>query len=448
MSKIFSGLIVLSLAVFAGAACDAITGPDDDGEVEVLGLHYESFDEQNGLRGRAIGAAPSVRVRNGAYEPVGGQSVEFRVTAGGGHFGDGSTVMTVQGEDWGIAAVPEWVLGREAGENVVVARLAEGDSLVFTAEGVRGYWVADHSIGGGLQGVSAISMDGVSWEVYENPMYFAHAFAGNGEILLAGGAQNGLPGPTLALSEDGRTWEAIDNPADEVVRSLTWAGGLWVLTGHDRSGEAILATSEDGRTWTARDYPPPHSVNITRRGVRDVAGAPDGSLWVAVGYNPAIRRSTDLNSWANRENSEDLYRLAWTVETNGETWVVGGRDDEAIRTSSDGVSWTTRNVPLDFVAELAWAGDQWVAVGVTPGGSWEAATSPDGIEWTLRNVPWGSFDWPARSETVAWNGDRMIALRGHETAWSEDGVEWTVETNNIDEAHTALTWWEPDLPDL
>ena len=93
-----------------------------------------STDPQTAVAGAAVGAAPSVTVKDANGNPVGGVTVTFTVTAGGGSI----TGATQQSSAAGVATVGSWTLGKTAGANTVTASATGLPSVSFTATGSAG----------------------------------------------------------------------------------------------------------------------------------------------------------------------------------------------------------------------------------------------------------------------------------------------------------------------
>ncbi|HXE57317.1 MAG TPA: filamin/ABP280 repeat domain-containing protein, partial [Gemmatimonadales bacterium] len=93
---------------------------------------------QTAAAGSAVATAPAVIVRDQTGAPLGGVTVTFTVTAGGGQL-TGATPTTDAG---GVARVGSWVLGTTAGNNRLEASVAaagvSGNPITFTATGVPG----------------------------------------------------------------------------------------------------------------------------------------------------------------------------------------------------------------------------------------------------------------------------------------------------------------------
>lgn len=125
------------------------------------------------------------------------------------------------------------------------------------------------------------------------------------------------------------------------------------------------------------------------------------------------------------------------ITTNGSLAVAVGGPGGIIRTSPDGVTWTTRNVP-DFAGNMtfrgaAWDGSKFIIVGydynfTSPAG-WQGViyTSADGSTWTRRFG--GGTQRDNELEAVAAGGGGMVAVGNNGTVLqSTDGITWSPVT--------------------
>lgn len=150
-------------------------------------------------------------------------------------------------------------------------------------------------------------------------------------------------------------------------------------------------------------------------------------------------------------------------------------DQSVYATSTDGISWTTRNFPLTTRwADIAYGNGSFVAItqdfAPNPGLSY-SATSTDGITWTTRNLPlnldWRSIEYGNGSFVVIGNDTSIVITSTNGITWTQRSLPissiWT-EThygNNIFIALSAdynvprsyyvkstdgITWTQSDLP--
>ncbi|MFZ1640433.1 MAG: hypothetical protein WAV07_03150 [Candidatus Contendobacter sp.] len=150
-----------------------------------------------------------------------------------------------------------------------------------------------------------------------------------------------------------------------------------------------------------------------------------GSQLVTVGSAGAIRTSPDGIAWTTRTSgtTQDLYGVAWS----GAQFAAVG-DGGTLLTSPDGIIWTTQSSgTTQLLFGVAWSGYQFIAVGA--GGA--LLTSPDGIAWTAQ-ASGTTQDLLA----VAWSGRQFVAVgaNGAKVAlarpWGDDkplaGNGWTL----------------------
>ena len=192
--------------------------------------------------------------------------------------------------------------------------------------------------------------------------------------------------------------------------------------------------------------------------------AANGEIFVAVGGEGTIVRSSDGNNWSAASRSPDH---AWFTEViwGGGRFVAVG--DSTIASSIDGDSWESSYTPnMDILIGVAWGNDRFVAVGYDGA----IAQSRDGRRWqpvpqratraSLNGITWGGGrfvavgsdgvivysadgeDWKMAPDTgisslddVVYNGERFVAVGKGIILHSSDGKRWDV-------SRSGLTPWE------
>lgn len=98
-----------------------------------------------------------------------------------------------------------------------------------------------------------------------------------------------------------------------------------------------------------------------------------GKRYVGVGSEGVLATSEDGATWESRSGAttEDLTRIAW----NGSALVA--ISSEAIHTSRDGLTWTSRRFPGEALSDLAWTGKEFVVAGAFG----EVYISVDAVKW-------------------------------------------------------------------
>ncbi len=141
--------------------------------------------------------------------------------------------------------------------------------------------------------------------------------------------------------------------------------------------------------------------------------------------------SSAQNEWVWRNpypTGNILYSVAWA----GNQWVAVG-ETGAIYTSVDGETWTKRNSGTSKGLRcVLWTGSMLMAVG----DSGVVATSSDGLEWTARQSPAISNIF-----SLTWNGSQFVAMEycfGYLT--SLDGIEWTEHSKTDSVSDNCFDW--------
>lgn len=135
MTVLLQSRVALVLGLVATLACsggtDSPTAPPTASRIASV-----SSTTLSGIAGTAVVAPPSVRITSASGAGVGGVSVTFAVTAGGGS-ATGTSVTS--GAD-GVATVGGWTLGTTVGANTMTATAAglQDSPITFIATGTEG----------------------------------------------------------------------------------------------------------------------------------------------------------------------------------------------------------------------------------------------------------------------------------------------------------------------
>ncbi|MFZ4593243.1 MAG: Calx-beta domain-containing protein [Verrucomicrobiaceae bacterium] len=324
-----------------------------------------------------------------------------------------------------------WALEKTSTRWIVVGQSSAGAGVAYTsANGTA--WTEVTVGGGGLTdvvwtgtqfvavgpfdetGTTSIftSATGASWTA-QTPADEVHDTT---RIIWTGSKLFGFGGSytaSVVSSTDGITWtqEAFD--PDGIASPLTagvWNGTRLVVVGE--RGE--IQTSTTGATWTRR------SPNGSLAALNDCVWT--GSQWVAVGDEGVVLTSPTGASWTQQPGALDGYDFR-SIEWTGSLLIGVGEsnDSTVVQTSTDGITWESREVPAQssgVLTDLAW--NRAVAVVVSEDG--EIFTSPTGATWTRRTVPAGLSGFNA----VTWTGTMFVAVGwGGSIATSPTGTTWT-----------------------
>jgi hypothetical protein len=246
---------------------------------------------------------------------------------------------------------------------------------------------------------------------------------------------HGSGSDSAAYSPDGINWTSVgaSNGLDGIVNQVAWNGALWVEVGSSFSvsNAYSIAYSSNGINWVTADA----SNRIFSDGGTGIAT--NGQEWVAVGRdsNNSFAYSSNGTTWLGlgggpfgnfNTNSGSGNCVAW----GNNMWVAGGYGYCSIATSTDGLNWTavdsSAGLIFDNVQNIAYNGQQWVAVGGYPNGT--LAYSPDALHWTFADSG-GSQFFNDGGQCIAWNGVRWLAGgyddQGNALKTSLDGSNWT-----------------------
>jgi len=158
-------------------------------------------------------------------------------------------------------------------------------------------------------------------------------------------------------------------------------------------------------------------------------------MFIIVGYNKTLLRSTDCTTWAACNASSDSTRGSYYSDiayVNGSFIVVG---NTTIMTSTDGITWTSHpSTSSTYLLEVAYGNGILVAVGAnvsldshTVVYSYMIQTSTDGVVWTQRSG--GTVDNLELTSVTYGNGIFIAGNTGKNTLLiSRDGISWTKDS--------------------
>jgi hypothetical protein len=320
-----------------------------------------------------------------------------------------------------------------------------------TTNRLRGIaWTGSQFIAVGDVGTIITSPDGFTWTGQTsgtaNDLY---GVAGSStQSVAVGNAATILSSPT------GSAWtpQISSQFGGNNLRSVTWSGVQFLITGESFGSNPGVQTSYDGVSWTG------HSA-VT--GALMNASAWSGTLYTVVGTLGARQVSADGISWATCDILQSTFKV--TVSLNGVTWfknrfiavgeqgtiIAGIRDPSApgndvdvtlfgaassssavvlvgalgaIITSTDGASSTraTSNVTVNLNG-VATSGTLFVAAGDLG----TIVTTSDLVTWTPR-----ISGVSKHLRGVAWTGSQFIAVGDTGTILtSPDGMTWATQTS-------------------
>lgn len=369
---------------------------------------------QSANAGTALGTAPSVKVTDGAGNPVAGVSVTFIPATGGG-----SVTGGVQNTDaLGVARVGSWTMGPTSGSNTLTATATgsgiSGNPVTISATGLGNFWSARAS----MPTARRFTAFGVI----------------NGLLYVAGGKDVSLTVvKTLEIYNPAtNTWttakpmnSARVGPAYGVINGL-----LYVAGGNNQSNVSLTTVESYNpatNTWTNRASMPAgrnFGASAVVNGILYVAagGTTAGQTSLVYAYDPVA------NSWSIKAPLPAARNDAIAVALNGLMYVIGGQQNN----SNDGAlqvynpvtdTWTQAapmGVPRYHSAATVINGLIYVAGGLETGGGASSVTEyydPTSNTWTrVADVLTG------RSGTAIGNVGGILYLAGGSASGGVLGV--------------------------
>ncbi len=166
------------------------------------------------------------------------------------------------------------------------------------------------------------------------------------------------------------------------------------------------------------------------RNIRLEAVAGGGGIYVAVGEDGFILRSTDGTTWTNVSSGveNDLWDVAYG---NGVFVALGGN---RVFVSSDGLAWNEYHPTAGFYSSsITFGNGIFVAI---DNASDSVFTSPDGINWTEVALP------SATNITDISYGGGLFVMVGYSGAvlTSPDATTWTLETSGTAQTLRQATY--------
>ena len=325
--------------------------------------------------------------------------------------------------------------------------------------------------------------------------------------LLAGlsACGDGGSGPTLAVQDDAGSAKVggaavgvhatVSGSAQAPVWTLAGPGSLSATSGADvrylppdpatyDADATVVVTATLGPlsrsvqiALAARDLEGNHSTTSRERSITGETVAQANGVFVAVGDNGGLARSTDGTNWTIIDTRDGSNWIG--VAYGNSTWMVVAQGGQVL-TSPDGTTWTAATAlyaegapEATALAQLAFGGGRFVAAGATrtwvgDGHTWSSSAtalaavtygngvfvganpdglyvSADGAQWT-RSV---SLDpTPALTvKSVAFGDGRFMATDFFDqTLTSTDGRSWTLSSTPFHGVgwrldYAAGQWW-------
>lgn len=260
------------------------------------------------------------------------------------------------------------------------------------------------------------SADGITWTPVATPLAFGYGacICYTGTQFVAFG-KNALV-CTVMTSTNGVTWTMRTLPATSGSYDAVAANGSTVVAINTTVVNGVYST-DGGATWAGV------TLGTAIRGITFAAG-----LFVIVGNAGLIKTSPDGITWTTRSSPVGQTTNNWQQVVRGSTKFVAVSNAGTIRamSSTDGITWTAATATISGSwAGLGTSGSLFVAT-QSSGGAF--MTSTDGLAWTSRAVSGTAF-W---SGAVAFGASKWIAVSQTNSnaaqsriMSSADGLTWS-----------------------
>lgn len=222
----------------------------------------------------------------------------------------------------------------DGGDSWTESSIAYDDEISSVVwDNINSVWIA--SIRDSIYNTS----DLVSWTYRSKPEAFSNinSLAYGNSIVVAVGS-NAM---VYTSSNGGVSWveRSISGlVGSEELLSVSYLNSYFLITG----SSGVVATSTDGVTWTKR---------VTGTTESLYSATYHGSTWYVVGSNQQIIKSTDLSAWthATAGSGQISSSIFSKIRSDGTSMIICSSNSDDYQTSTDGVTWTKRDVSISGV---------------------------------------------------------------------------------------------------
>lgn len=228
-------------------------------------------------------------------------------------------------------------------------------------------------------------------------------------------------GSVMASSTDGVTFSAIPSVpfGGAQAISVIFNGSIFITQG----SSICIGTSTDAITWTTGD---PGLFSSFGTAIAF------GDKFIGVGQSqasPTLLSSTDFNTWTTRNAQTTTTTLNTALFANS-IYVIGGNGG-VIRSSTDGITWTSRTSGTSSDINVLTYGTVYVLA--TNGGG--ISTSTDIITWNAR-----TSNTSSSINALTFGTLYVYAGNGGVLYSSTDATTWDVRTSGTTSTIRCLTY--------
>jgi hypothetical protein len=263
------------------------------------------------------------------------------------------------------------------------------------------------------------------------------AIPGAGSITITGQT------PGVAIGVPGPVWTQ-----DNLLTSASWRGAAFgqdgsghtriVATGLNGATNVVNYSDDYGHTWVAAAAPPTGWTPVTN------CLAYGGGVWVSGGDFINYGTSTNGSVWTNRTHTSFAMGALWFGQNN---FVVIGTGVTTAKTSSDGLTWTSRTLggtlSTGLVIGVGDSSGHHVIGGISTSAPF--VSSDDGVTWSAGGTLPGSFATNGLTGLGAAGGGAFVGLSSSVTdsvVFSTDnGATWNVCATALGGFLPSSTTW-------
>jgi hypothetical protein len=268
-------------------------------------------------------------------------------------------------------------------------------------------------VAAGINGLLAISEDGLIWESVQQGTVATLLTAAATEQLLVVAGGSGV----VLTSGDGHSF--TNHVISGIWRAVATDGSGFVLVGDD----GAIAESPSGIQWLAANSPVVADLNAVTHG-------PSG--WVVGGANGIILNRNESGQWDGPATSLGKTVRHLTFSRGLNQYVASGHEG-LLAFSSTGRDWVRSDLPAtEYLSGFAEGADRFVVLSQR-----RAFISTDGLNWT--SVELGTKN----TSYLAWANGAFVAAGNlpNNLLVSEDGYSWTIRPVGA-QSINALTYFK------
>lgn len=325
------------------------------------------------------------------------------------------------------------------GENGLIRTSVDGDNWLYQSSGTANN-LNDVAYGAGLfvacgnSGTILTSKDGTKWSsVKTNTKYnLSTVFFDNSKFIAVG--EHGI----LLVSGDTIKWDILVTSINDSLTDICMNDSTYIIGGY--SG---LYISKDLMNWT-------HIKESENRTIKTIVF--DGKKLLAITQGNYERReelggvrdtysyvliSTDGSNWSKEEIHGAFNKVIWDGKRffaiNGITGIWGSEQEVQIRTSNDGIEWSSEMLEhIGILNDLVWTGEYYIGVGYQN----SILKSIDGEKWTDLTI-----DTLSESLGIVSDGNSFVSLGNEGNIMvTKDMKSWT-NAKISDAYHLDSIYW-------